>query len=329
MGNLFNLWVAMGAKSGETSDQQQKGGGGADTPAVLIGVSCMWIGYILSCVMTTIGFAPFSQEPGQPKFVATKPGKTFDTYYGAPSIRAGPLGFMVEYPALFAGSLGYLAVVTILPKYVTKDYSKALRPVMVVYNIVQIVVCTYMTLGLWREMHISENMDRSQPYKALFALDHEYTEGLEHFIFVHYLSKYLDFCDTIFIILKQKHVQKTFLHIYHHSTIGFIWGWLLKNGHGNGTAAYGALINSFVHVLLYSHYLITSQGWNNPLKNYLTRFQIAQFFTCVCHAIIVSFTDMDKMIPKGFAHVQFGYHITMITLFSALLAYNTRKSKKA
>jgi elongation of very long chain fatty acids protein 4 len=133
----------------------------------------------------------------------------------------------------------------------------------------------------------------------------------------------------IFIILKQKHEQKSFLHVYHHSTIGFIWGWLLLNRHGNGTAAYGALINSVVHVLMYTHYFVTAIGLKNPLKNYLTRFQITQFFTCICHAILVSFTSYDTKMPKGYAHVQFGYHITMISLFSLMLAANMRKTKTA
>ena len=74
------------------------------------------------------------------------------------------------------------------------------------------------------------------------------TKEGEYFIFVHYLSKFLDLLDTVFICLKKKDRQLIFLHVYHHATIGQIWGLLLYIGWGAGTALFGANINSFVHV---------------------------------------------------------------------------------
>ena len=57
--------------------------------------------------------------------------------------------------------------------------------------------------------------------------------------------------DTYFIILKCKSKEQlSFLHIYHHSTIGLIWGFLIHNGVGNGTAAYGCFINSIIHFIM-------------------------------------------------------------------------------
>ena len=38
-------------------------------------------------------------------------------------------------------------------------------------------------------------------------------------LYMFYLSKILDFCDTIFIILGKKWKQLSFLHVYHHLTI--------------------------------------------------------------------------------------------------------------
>ena len=68
-------------------------------------------------------------------------------------------------------------------------------------------------------------------------------------------------CDTLWMVLKKKSsVQMSFLHLYHHATIGVVWGLLLSLGHGNGTAQYGAFINSVTHVIMYSHYFITGLG---------------------------------------------------------------------
>ena len=48
---------------------------------------------------------------------------------------------------------------------------------------------------------------------------------------VHYLSKFLDWFDTFFIIAKgNAKKQLSFLHVYHHSSIGLMWGILLATG---------------------------------------------------------------------------------------------------
>merc|ERR1711924_345401 len=103
---------------------------------------------------------------------------------------------------------------------------------------------------------------------------------------------------------------------YHHATIGVVWGFMLSTGHGNGTVRYGAMINSVTHVLMYSHYLWTSFGLKNPLKNMLTMWQITQFYSCFVHAISVLFLfpQLEVSLPIKLAWLQFGYHITMIYL---------------
>lgn len=54
----------------------------------------------------------------------------------------------------------------------------------------------------------------------IFGLRMRVTKEHEYYIFVHYLSKFLDLFDTIFIVLKKKDRQLSFLHVYHHATIG-------------------------------------------------------------------------------------------------------------
>lgn len=75
------------------------------------------------------------------------------------------------------------------------------------------------------------------PTPNLFGVNAKYTARVEYFVYIHYLSKFLDFLDTAFIILRGKDRQQlSFLHVYHHASIGMIWGTLLFIGHGNGTA---------------------------------------------------------------------------------------------
>jgi hypothetical protein len=41
-------------------------------------------------------------------------------------------------------------------------------------------------------------------------------------------------------------------------------------------AGFGALINSVIHCMMYSHYLWTSFGLNNPFKKMITQAQLIQ-----------------------------------------------------
>ena len=124
------------------------------------------------------------------------------------------------------------------------------------YNVAQILLCGYMTVGLAPVVG----------FPNIFGIGSAYTASGEWFMvssasvqtsraslcrsadtcdlpdmlqlqFVHYMSKYLDWLDTLWMVLKKKSsAQMSLLHLYHHATIGMIWGYLLSVGHANGTA---------------------------------------------------------------------------------------------
>lgn len=199
-------------------------------------------------------------------------------------------------------TVAYLASLPILKGLNTK-YS--LKTPMMVYNSIQIIFNAYIVYGL---------LDFPK-FPNIFGLNTPYSPHIQHFIYLHYLSKYLDYFDTFFIILRGKSSsQLSFLHVYHHSTIGLVWAYLLYIGHGNGTAAFGCLINSFIHVIMYAHYLYTSLGYNNPLKKYLTQAQLLQFALCFVHSILAFM--YETIFPWPIAFIQFIYHIQMMLLFS-------------
>lgn len=50
--------------------------------------------------------------------------------------------------------------------------------------------------------------------------------GLGFFVWLHYYNKYLEFFDTIFMVLRKKGDQLSFLHVYHHLTIAWAW-WIV------------------------------------------------------------------------------------------------------
>jgi elongation of very long chain fatty acids protein 4 len=204
-------------------------------------------------------------------------------------------------PALF------VLMVYVLAHYMTSRAAFSVKKYMQVYNVVQIIVCSYMVYGL----------APCVSFPNIFGINSNYDQQGEWFVFVHYLSKYLDWFDTVWILLNKKRGQLSFLHVYHHATIGVIWGFLLNHDVGAGTTRYGAWVNSLTHVIMYSHYLWTSFGWKNPIKPLITKWQLLQFWSCMVHAALVQMVETTEV--RSVAWLQLGYQTTMIYLFSRRL----------
>lgn len=213
-------------------------------------------------------------------------------------------------PYLFFGvSILYVLGAGLLVKVMVNQHPVRVKSLMQIYNVVQIVVCGYMVWGLAPCLG----------FPNIFGINTEFDKRGEWFVFVHFLSKYLDWFDTLWIILNKKRAQLSFLHVYHHSTIVCVWGLLLHCGVGSGSCRYGAWINSLTHVIMYSHYLWTSYGLKNPFKRYITMWQIGQFYSCLVHAFLVLFIDTTPV--QGYAWLQVVYQTTMVYLFSYMLSW--------
>lgn len=74
---------------------------------------------------------------------------------------------------------------------------------------------------------------------------------------VFYLSKILEFNDTVIMLLKKNFHQITFLHVYHHASVFVIW-WLVTFWSPNGEAYFSSMLNSFIHVIMYGYCTLTN-----------------------------------------------------------------------
>jgi len=209
---------------------------------------------------------------------------------------------------VFGLPIAWIFGVYTLASYMTTRQAMNVKRYMQVYNVVQILLCGYMFWGMM-----------SCATHNLFGINSTYDSGGEWFVFVHYLSKYLDWFDTLWIVLKKNRQQLSFLHVYHHATISMVWGYLLHSGVGNGTTRYGAWINSLTHVIMYSHYLWTSFGLKNPFKRYITMWQIMQFYSCLAHAVLVRSIETTR--SWEYSWLQIVYQITMVYLFTLKMNY--------
>lgn len=223
---------------------------------------------------------------------------------------------LVTLEVIAACHVGYIVLILGLRAFMKNRAAFEPKLLMTIYNVVQVLLSGAMTIGLW-------------PFVIggkLFYLDGEFCSSVEFWTLVHYLTKYLDMLDTVWMVLRKKDRQISFLHVYHHLTIGAIWGLLLHYGIGNGAAMYGAWINSLVHTLMYFHYFITSFGINNPLKKYLTQFQMLQFASCIAQAVLVNVRG-DKHYPIKWGQLQLVYHATLLILFGSFYMKSIRSKK--
>ncbi|PZC80319.1 hypothetical protein B5X24_HaOG214928 [Helicoverpa armigera] len=144
----------------------------------------------------------------------------------------------------------------ILPAYMKNRRPYELRSIIKWYNVVQIVANAFATWGImtsgWTTTYHFGCMlpDYSMNSEALRML---------RFLWWTVILKLLELFETAFFILRKKERQASFLHVYHHvSTLIIIWSALKYVG--GGITSFSPMINNSVHVIMYSYYLLSSEG---------------------------------------------------------------------
>lgn len=85
----------------------------------------------------------------------------------------------------------------------------------------------------------------------------------------------------VFFVLRKKDKQVTFLHLYHHTVMPMI-SWGATKYYPGGHGSFIGMINSFVHIIMYTYYLLSAFGprvqpylwW----KKYITTMQLVRIF---------------------------------------------------
>ncbi|CAM6031263.1 unnamed protein product, partial [Sphagnum compactum] len=80
-------------------------------------------------------------------------------------------------------------------------------------------------------------------------------------VWLYYMCKVIELLDTVFFVLRKKQNQVSFLHIYHHTLMPFA-GFIGVKYFGGGHTTLLGVINSFIHVIMYTYYLLAAIGPN-------------------------------------------------------------------
>jgi elongation of very long chain fatty acids protein 4 len=234
---------------------------------------------------------------------------------GPPASATADLLFVKSPTPLVTCILGYLAIVAAGLAFNggRKRDSAALRTFVQAHNVFLVV--------------LSVNMSARAVFEAVKngfwlwgnAYDPSQT-GLARIVHVFFLSKIYEFVDTFIMIAKGNMRQVTVLHVWHHVSISMIM-WTITYVAPGGDAYYCVVLNSFVHVVMYTYYLLAAAIGPDPVARrkylwwsaHLTKFQMAQFFSMVAHSCyLLAHGSYNAFIAK----MQLAYMFTLIALFA-------------
>jgi elongation of very long chain fatty acids protein 7 len=181
-------------------------------------------------------------------------------------------------PFILMATMGlYVYIFTSLgPKLMKNRKPFNVKTPMFIYNVIQIMLNAFITYTCTKILYAERlqmcvEVDYSGSSNALGVI----TGKLYMYL------KLFDAGDTLFFLLRKSFRQISFLHIYHHCGM-MLATWVGVRYIAGGSALWIGLINSFVHCVMFSYYLLTviDTSWKQSLvfKKSLTQLQIIQFF---------------------------------------------------
>ncbi|KAH8279850.1 hypothetical protein KR054_008749, partial [Drosophila jambulina] len=203
------------------------------------------------------------------------------------------------------------------PKLMEERKAFELRGIIKAYNVVQIV---YNTVTFTYYAHFMFVL-RAVSLQCMVSLppDHEYKDRERFITNLYLINKFMDLLDTVFFVLRKKHKQITFLHVFHHVVL-VVLSYVIPTLYGAGGPTLPmAFLNQVVHSIMYTYYLLTSISpaaqaslwW----KKYITIIQLIQFALIILQCINV-LVQPNCDAPRPVAYVFGSFSVALAVMFS-------------
>lgn len=192
-----------------------------------------------------------------------------------------------------------------------------IKTAMLVYNVFQTFFSLWIfsrLCGFWlsgKYNWVCQPVDYSDSEDGLAAAD---------IVWWYFFSKFTDFMDSFFMVLKHKSNQLTSLHVIHHAMMPMT-SWIFLKFVGGGHSTFFMFLNMGVHVVMYFYYLMSSMGpevqkylwW----KKYITSMQLLQFVTFSIHGSLPLFNSACNYPTPAVCFILFlgGLFFTLFTNF--------------
>ncbi|KAH6937212.1 hypothetical protein HPB50_025997 [Hyalomma asiaticum] len=202
-----------------------------------------------------------------------------------------------------------------------------IKPLIVVYNAAMVLLNCYFVVAFLSKTYLGGGYSFLCQGINYEARD-EVTMSMLTLCWWYLMVRIADFLDTIFFVLRKKDSHISFLHVVHHILVVYN-GWFGLTYGADGHLSLGVILNSFVHVVMYSYYFLSLLGpsvqkhlwW----KRYLTQFQIVQFVMIFLHTILALFISCGYPRPHIYSMLsQLVFFVAMFVRFY-LKAYSDKK----
>nr|WNT94200.1 elongase [Schizochytrium sp.] len=206
----------------------------------------------------------------------------------------------------------YAVMVPILQKVyqgASSESSKGWKPIILAYNVIMSVFSACCAIGMAYILFVKFNGQIKGPDCSAFARDPLY----DWIVYFFYMSKYVEFADTFFLIIKGKPVS--WLHYFHHIGAAIDMGVLWKSG-AEPTWIF-VLFNGTVHTVMYAYYGAALMGKRLKGKNLITIMQIVQFLSGM--GIFYTYPDIPCFASNS--QLMFIYYYTNIYVGIVLLFF--------
>lgn len=183
------------------------------------------------------------------------------------------------------------------------------------YNLLLVIINTYLFIGTIAQFRWGLDY-----WGCGEALSLRKREELLYYGHLFFHTRYLEFFDTFFFILRKKQSQISFLHVFHHGVVPT----LMYVGLKFYPVPFNVLLpttNMFVHIIMYAYYGLATFGpkiqkylwW----KKYLTTLQISQFALLLVHCsqFLIFYGSPECNFPPGLVVHNTCIALTFLTLF--------------
>ncbi|XP_065910474.1 very long chain fatty acid elongase 5-like [Dysidea avara] len=160
-------------------------------------------------------------------------------------------------------------IIVLLARPLTQLFNPfSLRTPLLLHNILCVLLSTYTAVQGIRGIMDSPGIYHTAKGSPL----------LRHAFLVYWISKIIELMDTMFMILRHKIKQMSFLHVFHHASILILAdnGYFLVPWPPIGLLM---MLNSIVHIFMYTYYGLRAVQPLNEIswKRRITQLQMAQF----------------------------------------------------
>ncbi|XP_047342134.1 elongation of fatty acids protein 3-like [Impatiens glandulifera] len=200
-----------------------------------------------------------------------------------------------------------------------------LRPISAVHNLILLLLSSSMAIGI----SLSSLSQMQNPKWLLcFPKSQTPTGPVFFWAYIFYLSKILEFIDTLLIILAGSDRRLSFLHVYHHAVVivmCYVWLSTVQS-----LMPIALATNACVHVIMYGYYFCCAIGRRPRWKRAVTDCQIVQFGLSFAISIVMVYYHLSGDGCSGIWGWCFNavFNASLLALFMDFHSKNYARKKK-